>query len=70
MILLQTDDAQKIYMSWRGIGYTAPGGTLYARILPMFEMGAEKYIWLNRIVAVGVHRPTARKIAYRVHQIL
>src|SRR5262249_23757117 len=33
-ILLQTDDSQKIYMSWRGIAYSSPGGVLFARILP------------------------------------
>jgi Protein of unknown function (DUF3237) len=36
-ILLQTDDGQKIYMSWRGIAYTPQGGELWARIVPMFE---------------------------------
>jgi hypothetical protein len=41
-ILLQTDDGQKIYMSWRGIAYTSPGGTLWARIVPMFETASEK----------------------------
>jgi Protein of unknown function (DUF3237) len=68
--LLETDDGQRIYMTWRGIAYTPPGGTLYARILPMFETGAAKYAWLNNIVAVGIYRPAAGKIAYRVYQIL
>jgi hypothetical protein len=68
--LLQTDDGQKIYMSWRGIAYAAPGGTLFARILPMFETAAAKYAWLNNVVAVGVYRPDLGKIAYRVYRIL
>ncbi|HEX3818805.1 MAG TPA: DUF3237 domain-containing protein [Candidatus Sulfotelmatobacter sp.] len=68
--LLQTDDDQRVYMMWRGIAYTPPGGPLYARILPMFETGAAKYAWLNNVVAVGVYRPTAGKIVYRVYQIL
>jgi hypothetical protein len=55
---------------WRGIAYTPPGGTLYARILPMFETGAPKYAWLNNVVAVGLYRPTTGKIVYRVYQIL
>lgn len=67
--LLLTDDAQKIYMTCRGIAYTLPNGALYARIVPMFETGSEKYAWLNNVVAVGVYRPMA-KIAYRVYQIL
>ena len=69
-ILLQTDDGQKIYMSWRGIAYTPPGGALYARILPVFETTAPKYAWLNNVVAVGVYRPELGKIAYRIYRIL
>jgi Protein of unknown function (DUF3237) len=69
-ILLQTDDGQKIYMSWRGIAYTAPSGVLSARILPMFETAAPKYAWLNNVVAVGVYRLDLGKIAYRVYRIL
>jgi Protein of unknown function (DUF3237) len=69
-VVLQTDDAQKISMTWRGIGYTPPGGRLYARILPMFETGAAKYAWLNQIVSVGVYQTMPGKVAYRVYQIL
>jgi hypothetical protein len=69
-ILLQTDDGQKIYMSWRGIAYTPPRGTLWARIVPMFEAASEKNAWLNNVVAVGVYRPDLGKIAYRVYRIL
>jgi Protein of unknown function (DUF3237) len=68
--LIQTDDSQRIYMSWRGIAYTPPGGSLYARILPLFETGSAKYAWLNNVVAVGIYNPAAGKIAYRVYQIL
>ncbi len=69
-ILLQTDDGQKIYVSWRGIAYTPPGGVFNARILPVFETTASKYEWLNNVVAVGVYRPDLGKIAYRVYRIL
>jgi hypothetical protein len=69
-IVLRTDDLQEFAMTSRGIGYTPPGGTLYARILPMFETGATKYAWLNDIVAVGVYQKKPGRIAYRVHQIL
>jgi hypothetical protein len=69
-IVLRTNDAQEISMTSRGIGYTPPGGPLYARILPMFETGATKYAWLNDIVSVGVYRAKPGKVAYRVYQIL
>jgi hypothetical protein len=69
-ILLQTDDGQKIYVSWRGIAFTPPGGAFNARILPVFETAAPKYAWLNNVVAVGVYQPDLGKIAYRVYRIL
>lgn len=68
-ILLNTDDGQKIYMSWSGIAYTEHG-TLVARIAPMFETGSDKYAWLNRVVAVGVYRPSEGKVAFRLYRIL
>jgi hypothetical protein len=68
-ILLQTDDGQMIYVSWRGIAYTPPGGELFARILPLFETAAPGYAWLNNVVSVGVYHGGG-KIAYRIHQIL
>lgn len=68
-IVLQTDDGQNIYMSWRGIAYTPPGGTLFARIQPLFETASPKYAWLNNVVAVGVYRPDMGKIAYRIYRI-
>ena len=69
-LLLQTDDAQTIYVSWRGIAYDHPGGGLFARILPVFETRAPKYAWLNNIISVGVYRGLPKTIAYRVYRIL
>jgi len=68
--VLQTDDEQKISMTWRGIAYPTPGGPLHARILPLFETGSARYAWLNNVVAVGVLRPVPGKISYRVYEIL
>ncbi len=68
--LLQTDDGEKIFMPSRGIAFTQPGGALFARILPMFETGATKYLWLNNVVAVGVYKPTPGKVTYRIYKIL
>jgi hypothetical protein len=69
-IILQTDDGQKIYMTYRGISFTPQGAAQYWRIVPVFETGAEKYAWLNNIVSVGVHRVMPGKVAYRIFQIL
>ena len=69
-LLLQTDDGQKILMTCRGIGYPNPDGTLFARLQPLFETGAEKYAWLNKVVAIGVFHQVPGKISYRIYQIL
>jgi len=69
-LLVQTDDEHGIYVSWHGIAASSSTGGLVARILPVFETGAEKYAWLNEVVGVGVYHPTPHKIAYRVYRIL
>jgi hypothetical protein len=68
--VLQTDDEQKILVTWRGISYATPGGPLHARVVPLFETGSARYAWLNNVVAVGVLRPVPGKISYRVYEIL
>ena len=35
-------------------GETVDPGEYYFRVAPMFETGAERYAWLNKILAVGV----------------
>ena len=69
-MILKTSDSATIYVSWRGIAYAQPDGSLFARILPMFETGAAKYAWLNKVVAVGVYRQLTGKIRYQVFRIL
>jgi hypothetical protein len=69
-LVLQTDDDQKIYMSWHGIAYPMQGGGLHARIAPVFETGAARYAWLNNVLAIGVYQPMPGKVSYRVYEIL
>lgn len=70
--LLLTDDDQRIYVTYRGVLYTPPAGQgdRYQRVGMMFETGAEKYAWLNRIVAVGVAYTIPQRVPYRIFQIL
>lgn len=42
---------------------------LYFRTTPRFETGAANYAWLNRLLAVGVGRLTARGVAYDVFEL-
>jgi hypothetical protein len=82
-LTLRTDDAQAIYMTYRGFFIVSPevrqrarqGDTVdpseyYLRTTPYFETGSEKYGWLNRTVAVGVGRLTPTGIAYDVYALL
>lgn len=69
-VLLQTDDGQKIYMTWRGVAYTLSDKSLFARVTPVFETSAPGYAWLNNVVAVGVFRQVPGKVAYRIYRIL
>ena len=68
--VLQTDDEQKILMTCHGIAYPVPGCSLHARILPLFETGAARYLWLNNVISVGVLRSVPGKVSYRVYRIL
>lgn len=42
----------------------------YFRICPLFETSAERYQWLNEIVAVGLGRRTPAGVDYRIFQLL
>ena len=37
---------------------------------PSRRQAADKYAWLDDVVAVGVYRPGKGKVAYRIYQIL
>jgi hypothetical protein len=47
------------------------GSDYYLRTTPTFETGHEKYLWLNKLVAVGYGQMLPGfKIKYRIYQIL
>ncbi len=82
-LILRTDDGALIYMHYTGLRYGTPevmkriadGETVdpseyYLRNTPYFETSADKYGWLNRIVAVGVGRRMPDHAAYDVFQVL
>jgi hypothetical protein len=50
-VTLETDDGALIYMTFTGIRDDARG---YFRTLPRFETAAEKYGYLNRLMAIGI----------------
>jgi len=80
---LETDDGELIFMCYKGLrhgppevmeqlarGETVDPSAYYFRITPWFETGAQKYDWLNRIVAVGTGQRLASGPIYCVYEIL
>lgn len=80
--VLRTDDQQLIYVTCDGIFDISPehreriraGGEVdpsdyYFRTAVLFETGAEKYRWLNRLLAVGVGKRTAAGMVTEVFAI-
>ncbi len=82
-LTMQTDDSELIYMTYRGIrhgpadviervnrGDPVDPSEYYFRTAPFFETGAEKYSWLNRIVAVAMGSRSPTGPHYTVFEIL
>jgi Protein of unknown function (DUF3237) len=69
-VTLRTDDEQLINLTYRGLLFTPKGGEQYWRTTPIFETGAPKYEWLNKIIAVGVGKNVPGKAAYSIYHIL
>jgi hypothetical protein len=69
-VTLRTDDEQLINLTYRGLLFTPKGGEQYWRTTPIFETGAAKYEWLNKIIAVGVGKNVPGKAAYSIYHIL
>ncbi len=82
-LTLETDDAQLIYMTYRGLrhgpadviarlnrGEAVDPASYYFRTTPVFETASTKYDWLNRIVAVAMGRREASGPIYEVYEVL
>ena len=77
-----TDDGAHIYLQYTGIGDFAAGmekfasggstdfGEIYFITSPRFETGDERYVWLNRIVAVAEGRAGPGWVEYNVSQVV
>jgi hypothetical protein len=82
-LILKTEDGALIGMTYRGLrngpsdvlGRLARGeevdpASYYFRITPLFETAAEKYDWINRILAVGIGHRRADGPIYSVFEVL
>ena len=77
--IIRTDDGAEIYAFYPGLNHQeslGPFGDLsvgerYFRTTPRFETSAEKYRWLNRILAVGVGwSDQPGTVSYSVYAVL
>jgi hypothetical protein len=75
----ETDDGALIYVQYYGIVVipeTGGGdsesqfGDTYFMTQPRFETGAERYRWLNNIVAVGEGRTMPNAVEYNLYQLV
>jgi len=82
-LTLETDDAQLIYMTYRGLrhgpadviarlnrGEAVDPASYYFRTTPVFETASTKYDWLNRVVAVATGRRETSGPIYEVYEVL
>jgi hypothetical protein len=82
-LILETDDNQLIYMSYRGLrhgpkdvmarlnkGEKVDPTEYYFRTTPVLETGSEKYSWLNKIICVATGRREAAGPIYDVYEVL
>ena len=80
---LQTDDGALIYITNWGLrhgpkeimdkmmaGVYVPPDAYYFRTVPRFEAGAEKYAWLNGMIAVASGERQADKVMINVFEVL
>ena len=82
-LLLRTDDGALVYMSYRGLrhgpadlmarlaaGEMVDPSLYYFRTSPSFETAAAKYLWLNRLLAIGIGRREPNGPVYDVYEVL
>jgi hypothetical protein len=82
-MVIQTDDGQLIGVSYRGLRHGPPDAMIrlnqgeaidtsgfYHRVAILFDTSAEKYKWLNRILAIGKGRRLPEGGVYEVFEVL
>lgn len=81
-LTLRTDDGAMIYARCDGIFHSTPEirerirngedvdpAEYYFRTAPRFETGVQNYLWLNRLLAVGMGRRTATGMVTEIFAI-
>jgi len=65
-LTLKTDDDEIIQMEYSGRIDMGAGVAVSA---PLFQTGAERYDWLNRIQAIGVGQNSPEKLVYELFEV-
>lgn len=82
-LTVETDDGALIHLTYTGMRHGTPevlarlargesvdASEMYFRIAPRFETSAPDYLWLNRLLAVGVGERLPEGPRYHIHEIL
>jgi hypothetical protein len=82
-IVLRTKDGATIAVTYRALRHGPPSvmekldrgepvdpASYYFRMTPLFETSAEKYDWINRIIAVGTGGRPAEGPIYSIFEVL
>lgn len=84
-LVLRTHDGALIHLAYRGRWHASAEvmarllrrdagvdpASYYFRTAVMFETSAEDYLWLNKLLAIGVGEPQpGAGIVYRIHSVL
>jgi hypothetical protein len=65
-VTIETDDGALILMCYSGI----LGADMVVRTAPLFQVGHEKYRWLNNVQAIAIGHPTRSDVTYDVYAVL
>jgi hypothetical protein len=68
-LVLQTEDGATIYMTYAGVGRREADGGVSVRTAPLFEVGDERYAWLNNVQAVGIGSSTPTSVTYEIYAL-
>ena len=82
-LILDTDDKEQIYMTWKGLrhgpkevidrlnrGETVDPASYYFPATPYFETSSEKYGWMNRVCSIATGSRTVNGRTLQVFQVL
>jgi hypothetical protein len=67
-VLVETDDGALVFIQYHGrVDVATPGAHTYAT--PRFETGDERYLWLNKIQAVGKGTLDGATLTYEICEV-